>query len=87
MLFRSGAESIKTEYGTAWLSVKPQYNTLDWDAFLTFMVENDCLHLVQQRVAQKNMQDFLDTHPDQVPPGLTSNNKLTVTVRRTTSKS
>ena len=82
-----GAESIKTEYGTAWLSVKPQYNTLDWDAFLTFMVENDCLHLVQQRVAQKNMQDFLDTHPDQVPPGLTSNNKLTVTVRRTTSKS
>ena len=50
-----GAESIKTEYGTAWLSVKPQYNTLDWDAFLTFMVENDCLHLVQQRDAKKGL--------------------------------
>lgn len=82
-----GAESIKTEYGTAYMSIKPQYGSADWDSFLNFMKEHDCLHLLQQRIAQKNMQEFLDSNPDLLPPGLTSNNKLTIVVRRATAKS
>jgi hypothetical protein len=82
-----GAESIKTENGTAYMSVKPQYGSTDWDSFLAFMKEHDCLHLIQQRIAQKNMQEFLDSNPDLLPPGLSSNNKRTIVVRRATAKS
>ena len=86
MLKEAGAESIKTAQGTAYTTVKPQYSTTDWDSMYAFMKEHDCLYLLQQRLAQKNMHTFLQDNPDLIPAGLSSSNKLTVTVRRATAK-
>jgi len=82
-----GAESIRTEHGTAWISTKPQYVVADFDVLHQFIKDHDCIHLLQQRIAQKSMQAWLDENPDLLPPGLSSNNKLTITVRRATAKS
>lgn len=79
-----GVTSVKTAEGTAVLATQTRYSAQDWDAFKRFMVENDALDLVERRIAQSNMAQFLEQNPDKVPPGLNTNSKYTVSVRKPT---
>ena len=78
--------SMKTDHGTAILSTKLRYSSTDWDAFKTFVVENDALDLFEKRIAQGNMQTYLDANPGVVVPGLQANSELTISVRRPSTK-
>ena len=78
----TGAESIRTAHGTAIRSVQTRYWTGDWAAMHKFIRDNDALDLVERRVSQLNMKNFLRANPDLMPPGLNVDNKYTVTVRR-----
>lgn len=79
------ATSIKTPYGLAILSKSVRYSTNDWDGFKKFVVEHDALDLFEKRIAQKNMADFRTAHPALIPPGLSSDAVLNVTVRKPTA--
>jgi hypothetical protein len=78
----TGAESIRTAHGTVIRSVQTRYWTGDWAAMHKFIRDNDALDLVERRVSQLNMKNFLRENPDLMPPGLNVDNKYTVTVRR-----
>lgn len=79
-----GSTSVKTEFGTVIMSMKTRYNTHDWDAFKSFMVEHDALDLMEKRISQLNMRRFLEENPALVPPGLNSDSEFVISVRKPT---
>ena len=78
----TGADSIKTAYGTVSRTVKTRYWPSDWGAMYNFIKEHDALHLLEQRLHQTNMKAYLEDHPDQLPRGLNSDSKYSVSVRK-----
>lgn len=77
-----GAESLKTESGVVYRTVRTTYTTNDWDSMNKFILEHGVPELLEKRLHQTNMKAFLEEHPDLLPPGLNSNNEYSVTVRR-----
>lgn len=79
-----GVTSVRTTEGTVVLSVKTRYSTQDWDAFKSFVVEHDALDLLEKRIAQTNMGQFLEENPGVVPPGLNTSSEYDISVRKPT---
>lgn len=77
-----GADSIKTPHGTIIRSVKSKYWTGDWDSMYNFIKEHGAFGLLEKRLHQTNMKDFLNENPDVMPMGLNVENEYTVVVRR-----
>ena len=80
-----GADSIKTPHGTIIRSVKSKYWTGDWDSMYNFIKEHNAFGLLEKRLHQTNMKDFLNENPDVMPMGLNVENEYTVVVRRAKS--
>jgi len=78
----SGSKSVRTDYGTVIMKVKTVFGMQDWDGFKQFIVQNNALDLLQRRIAQKNMEKFLEDTPDVQVPGLTSNSEYEITVTK-----
>ncbi len=78
----TGLESGKTELGSFYRSVKTKYWTSDWDSMNKFMLENEAVDLLEKRIHQGNMKQFLEENPDLHPPGLNTDREFTITVRR-----
>ena len=76
------ASSIRTPHGTIIRSVKSRYWTNDWDSMYTFIEEQGAFGLLEKRLHQTNMKDFLAENPDLLPKGLNVENEYTVVVRR-----
>ena len=77
-----GADSIKTPHGTIIRSVKSKYWTGDWDSMYTFIKKHDAFGLLEKRLHQTNMKDFLNENPDALPMGLNVESEYTIVVRR-----
>lgn len=80
-----GVTSVRTAEGTAVLAVKKRYDTQDWDSFKSFIMEHNALDLLEKRIAQRNMAQFLEENPGVVPPGLNSSSSYDVSVRKPTN--
>lgn len=82
MCKETGADSLRTEFGTVTRRVAKRYWTNDWHSFHEFLKEHGALELLEKRIAQTNMSTFLEENPDLLPPGLNVDSRYTVTVRR-----
>lgn len=76
------ADSIRTPYGTIVRSVKSRYWTNDWDSMYRFIIENHAFGLLEKRIHQTHMKEFLSENPDLLPMGLNVESAYTVVVRR-----
>jgi hypothetical protein len=76
------ASSIKTSSGTVIRSVKSRYWTNDWDSMYRFIAENHAFALLEKRLHQTHMKQFLEENPDLSPAGLNVDKEYTVVVRR-----
>ena len=79
-----GVTSVRTPEGTVVLSVKTRYSTQDWDEFKKFVLANEALELLEKRIAQTNMAQFLEENPGSMPPGLNSSSEYDISVRKPT---
>jgi hypothetical protein len=79
-----GVTSVRTTEGTAVMSVRTRYTTQDWDSFKKFMIEHEAIDLLEKRIAQTNMAQFLEENPGVVPPGLNSSSEYDISVRKPT---
>ena len=77
-----GADSIKTPFGTVIRSIKSRYWTNDWDSMYDFIQEHSMFALLEKRIHQSNMKQFLEENPDVKPAGLNIDSEYTITVRR-----
>jgi hypothetical protein len=81
------ADSIRTGSGTIIKSLKETYTCGDWDNFKQFVVDNNALDLLQQRISQTNFKEFMSTRQDEgLPPGISTLREFAITVRKPTSK-
>ena len=81
------ADSIRTGSGTIIKSLKETYTCGDWDNFKQFVVDNNALDLLQQRISQANFKEFMSTRQDEgLPPGISTLREVSITVRKPTSK-
>lgn len=76
------ADSIKTQSGTIIRKIDTRYWTSDWDKMYEFITEHDVYGLLEKRIHQTNMRQFLEEHPDLLPAGLMSDSKYSIVVRR-----
>ena len=83
MLKEIGADNIKTKHGTVTRTIKTRYWTSDWASMFQFIKDNDAMYLMEQRIHQTNIKKFLEENPDQLPIGLNSDSRYTVSVRKT----
>lgn len=77
-----GIDSARTPFGTAYRTIKSRYWTNDWDAMRSFIAEHDAFDLLEKRIHQSNMKQFLEENPDLHPAGLNVDSEYSVTVRR-----
>ena len=80
------ADSIRTPHGTIIRSVKSRYWTNDWDSMYDFIEEHGAFGLLEKRLHQTNMKEFLSENPTVLPLGLNVENAYTVVVRRSKEK-
>ena len=78
----NGLESVRTENGTFYRSVKTRYWTSDWENMHKFILEHEVPELLDKRVNQGNIKQFLEENPDLVPMGLNVDSEYIVTVRK-----
>jgi len=81
-----GVKSVNTTFGTLSMVSKTRYSTQDWDSFKRFIVENDAVDLLEKRIAQTNMAQFLEENPGVVPPGLNAFSDFEIRVTKPTGK-
>jgi hypothetical protein len=75
-------ESVRTTEGLFYRSIKKRYTTNNWEAMGKFVVEHQVPDLYEKRLHQGNIQQFLEEHPDLLPPGLNVDSEYTITVRK-----
>ena len=80
--YENNADSIKTPAGTIIRKVDTRYWTTDWDSMYQFIQEHDAYPLLEKRLHQTNLKQFLDENPNLLPAGLQADSKYTVVVRR-----
>jgi hypothetical protein len=79
---RAGGNVSIPGVGTVIRGVSTRYWTSDWEAMHNFVKENDAIELLERRIAQRAMGEFLKANPDKLPKGMNVESKYTVTVRR-----
>lgn len=79
---RAGGNVSIPGVGVVMRGVDTRYWTSDWEAMHNFIKENNALELLERRIAQRAMGEFLKSNPDKMPKGMNVESKYTVTVRR-----
>lgn len=78
----TAADSIRTAHGTVIRTVKSRYWTNDWEHFHKFLLEHEAPDLLEKRIHQSNMKQFLEENPELLPAGLNVDSAYSITVRR-----
>jgi hypothetical protein len=81
----NGIDSLRSKDGTLIRSVKTRYWTNDWESFHRFMLENKAPELLEKRIHQSHMKQFLEENPELLPAGLNVDSEYTLMVRRSKS--
>jgi len=74
--------TLGTDHGTVIRSIKSRYWTNDWDSMYQFIKEHDAFGLLEKRIQQSHMKEFIQENPDVYPVGMNVENQFTVLVRR-----
>jgi len=80
-----GVSTVRTDFGTVSLVTKTRYSTQDWDSFKKFILEHEVVDLLEKRIAQTNMANFLEENPGVLPPGLNAMTEYDISVRKPTN--
>ena len=75
-------ESVRTNEGAFFRSIKQRYWTSDWENMYEFIREHDVPELFEKRLNQTNVRQFLVENPDLIPKGLNVDSEYTVSVRK-----
>tara|TARA_R110002153_G_scaffold608_3_gene2890 strand:+ start:67 stop:474 length:408 start_codon:yes stop_codon:yes gene_type:complete len=78
-----GADSMRTEFGTVIKKEKQSFICGDWDNFKKW--EYFEVDMLQQRIHQGNIKEFLSNREDEgLPPGISTMREFKITVRKPT---
>jgi len=78
---KSGTDSLKTEFGTAYKSTRTSISVADRETFMAYIRENDEWPLLEVRPSKAAVESFKESHED-IPPGLNYREEMVVNFRR-----
>ena len=82
----TGASSIRTDSGTIIRSIRTRYFTSDWSSLHDIVLQYQAPYLLEKRIHNSAMKEFLEAHPEAYPAGLNIENQYTITVRKPSKK-
>lgn len=80
-LAEMGAESIRTPAGTAYVSTQTSVSAADWEAYLTWVRNNDAWSGIDKRPNKSFIESYREQHND-LPPGVNWRAERKVNFRR-----
>jgi len=83
---KQNADSVRTVSGTVSRRVQSRYWTSDWESMHNFIVEHNVPFLLEKRIHNSNMKEFLADNPDLLPMGMQMESKYVIQVRRANNK-
>lgn len=76
-----GVESVRTPFGTPYVSKRTSASVADWEAVLDFVKANDEWQMLERRVNKTVVAQWREEHND-LPPGLNWTEERVVNIRR-----
>lgn len=86
MMKEQKLESVRTDHGTVTKGVKDRYWSNDWSALHQYIIEHGAVGLLQQRIHETNMRDWIAAHPNDFPPSLNVDREYGITIRKPSTK-
>lgn len=77
-----GADTLGSKHGKVMRTVKTRYWTSDWESMHKFILEHKMPELLERRLSQTTIKQLLEENPDLMPPGLNTDSRYAVTIRR-----
>lgn len=77
-----GVEGARTKSGLFYRTTTTSYWTNDWAAMHDFVLEHEAPDLLEKRLHQGNVKQFLEENPDVLPPGMNAETKYQISIRR-----
>ena len=79
---KHNVESVRTSEGLFYRTVKTRYWTSDWGSMYSFVQEHKVPELLEKRLNQGNVKQFLEENPEVVPMGLNVDSEYLISVRK-----
>ncbi len=77
------AETIRTGAGTIVKTLRENFICSDWDGLKSFIMENGLIELMQQRLHNTNLREYLSSHEGEgMPPGVSSIREYSIVVKK-----
>lgn len=78
---KTGMDSVKTEFGTAYTTTRVTASVADREIFMTHVKENDDWALLEVRASKTAVEQYRDNNND-LPPGISMREERVVNIRR-----
>jgi phage host-nuclease inhibitor protein Gam len=78
---KTGVDSVKTEFGTAYTTTRVTASVADREIFMTHVKENEEWALLEVRASKTAVEQYRETNND-LPPGVSIREERVVNVRR-----
>ena len=75
-------DSVRTQAGLFYRTIKTRYWTNNWDAMNKFILEHEVPEFYEKRLNQTSVREFIEENPDVLPPGLNVDSEYVITVRK-----
>jgi phage host-nuclease inhibitor protein Gam len=75
-------ESVRTAEGLFYRSVKQKFWTNDWEKMHAFIMEHNVPELLEKRLNQTNLKQFLEENPESKPDCLNVDSEYSMSVRK-----
>lgn len=79
---KTGTDSVKTPFGTAYVSTRVSVTAADREAFMNFVRANEEWSLLEVRPSKTAVEQFRAANGNEIPPGLNIREERVVNVRR-----
>lgn len=83
-LSAQNVKSVRTTAGTIMLQESQRYWPSDWESFYAFVHQHAAYHLLERRIHNTHMTQFLEAHPGEYPVGLNVDREVKAVVRKAT---
>lgn len=81
-LNKTGGTSVNTPFGTVYRRTVTKSAAADWGAIWTWMKAHDAPDLVQKRLNNQFILDYMEANNDAIPPGINLHNEFDVSIRK-----
>jgi hypothetical protein len=79
---QTGMDSVKTEFGTAYATVRSTASIADREAFMDYVKANEEWSLLEVRAAKSAIEQFRSANDNELPPGVNLREERVVNIRR-----